>query len=104
MNFENEKVKILSKSTNAGFPVRFTESVFEQFENKLIVQSSNDDFIIPEFLFKEPKKVCLVDLPFCQSNETLAKRFLGLLNCFTKNQIDFAIKWSTKKVKQLFPS
>ena len=101
-DFNYEKGKIMSKFTRAGFPVRFTNSVFEQFENKLKSTDSDSDLIIPKFLFEEPKKFILIDIPFCESNETLAKRFLNKLNIFTKNQIDFAIKWSTKKVKQLF--
>jgi len=46
----------------------------------------------------------LIELPFCELNGILAKRFLDKLNKFefTKHKIDFAIKWSTKKVKQLF--
>ena len=102
MNFDDEKTKILTKFTKAGFPVRFTKSVFEQFENKLKLSDTDEDLIIPEFFFKEPRKFILIDLPFCELNENLAKRFLNKLKVFTNNDIDFAIKWSTKKVKQLF--
>ena len=99
MDFEYEKVKINEKFTKAGFPVRFTNSVVEQFEEKV---SSDVDLLIPEFLFKETRKFILVEIPFCESNEALAKRFLNKMNYFTDFKIDFAIKWSTKKVKQLF--
>ncbi len=103
MNFENEKANIMNKFKKAGFPVRFTKSVFDQFESKLKSQEPNDDVIIPSFLFEEPRKFILVDLPFCQSNETLTKRFLDKLNSFTEYRIDIAIKLSKRKVKKLFP-
>ena len=44
----------------------------------------------------------MIEIPFCESNESLAKRFLNKLNDFTEFKMDFVIKWSTKKVKQLF--
>lgn len=99
MNFEFEKQVIRTKFKNAGFPTRFTESVINQFEMKL---DTSSEFIIPEFLFKEPRKFILIEIPFCEENESLSKRFLEKLKSFTKNNIDFAVKWSTKKVRQLF--
>ena len=99
MNFTDEKQVIRNKFTNAGFPPRFVESVIEQYEAKL---SNVDDLIIPEFLFRDPKKFILIELPYCEKNEDLSKRFIQKLKSFTNDKIDFAIKWSTKKVKQLF--
>ncbi len=99
MKFTDEKQEIRNKFINAGFPPRFIESVIEQYEKKL---SNEDDLIIPEFLFKDPKKFILIELPYCEKNEELSKRFLQKLKLFTNDKIDFAIKWSTKKVKQLF--
>ena len=58
--------------------------------------------IIPSFLFAEPKKSVFVEIPFCDSNESLVKRFLRKLKTFTNHEIDFVIAWRTKKVKQLF--
>ena len=99
MDFDLEKQMIRTKFKNAGFPTRFTESVINQFEMKL---DTSSETIIPEFLFKEPRKFILIEIPFCEENESLSKRFLDKLKSFTKNDIDFAIKWSTKKVRQLF--
>ena len=99
MHFESEKQIIREKFSNAGFPIRFTDSVITQFEDK----QNDDGLIIPEFLFKEPKKFVLIEIPFCESNESLSKRFLEKLRNYTSDKIEFAIKWSTKKVKQLFP-
>ena len=102
MNFNEEKEIIRDKFANAGFPRRFTESVIEQFLSNLNTSSEEGDLIIPEFLFKEPRKFILIEIPFCETNENLCRRFLQKLKSFTKKKIDFAIKWPTKKVKQLF--
>ena len=80
--------------------MRFLDSVICQFEKKMLSQP--EELIIPEFLFKEPRKFILVEIPFCDSNEQLAKRFLQKLKEFTNDEIDFGIKWLTKKVKNLF--
>ena len=102
MNFDQEKITIKNKFRHAGFPIRFTESVIRQFEEKLTSQLEEEDLIIPEFLFREPSKFVLVEIPFCDSNEHLVKRFLEKLKDFTGNKVDFGIKWLTKKVKHLF--
>ncbi len=111
MNFVAETEYIKTKFRNAGFPTRFTNSVINQFNNKLTANTHNDDddddddddeMIIPSFLFAEPKKSVFVEIPFCDSNESLVKRFLRKLKTFTNHEIDFVITWRTKKVKQLF--
>ena len=85
IDFEYEKIKINEKFTNACFPVRFTKSVIEQFEEKMI--QPDEDLLIPEFLFKEAKRFILVELPLCESNESLSKRFLDKIK-FSHN-----LKW-----------
>ena len=87
-----------NKFRHAGFPIRFTESVIRQFEEKLTSQLGEEDLIIPEFLFREPSKFVLVEIPFCDSNEHLVKRFLEKLKDFTGNKVDFGIKWLTRKL------
>ena len=57
----------------------FSDSVFNQSEDKLSLQADKDDLLIPEFLFEIPMKLILIELPFCDSNEILAKRFLKKL-------------------------
>ena len=74
------------------------------FQHILFTVSSfkPDDLIIPEFLFAEPRQFILLEIPFCESNELLSKRFLTKLKSFTNDKVDFAIKWVTKQVRQLF--
>ena len=57
--------------------------------------------IIPDFLFAESRKVILVDIPFCISNENIVKRFLDKLQSFVHHKFDIAVKWFTKKVRGL---
>ena len=43
MNFENEIEIIKLKFENAGFPPRFTDSVIQQFKNKITPDTNDDD-------------------------------------------------------------
>ena len=104
MDFNKEITLIRDKYKTAGYPTKFTESVIRQFKQRLTSNENDDEdeMIIPQFLFEEPKKFKLIEIPFCGENERLVKRFLNKLNNFTHHSFSFAIKWSTKKVKQLF--
>ena len=56
----------------------------------------------PPGFFDVPKKVVLVDVPYCPKNEEFSKCFMKKFDVFTDNKYDIRIKWITKKVKQLF--
>ena len=58
--------------------------------------------IIPENLFQLPKKFVSVNIPFCQQNESLSKKFLEKFHKFTNDKFTLLIKWQTKKVRNLF--
>ena len=79
VDFEAEKEKIRTKFENAGFPQPFTESVISQFENKADNTVDNEEMIIPHFLFEEQRRFILVEIPFCETNESLVKRLLQKL-------------------------
>ena len=102
MNFDHEKEIIREKYHLAGFPTRFVDSVIHQFHQKLIDEQAEYELIIPDFLFAEPKKFILVEIPYCVSNENTVKRFLGKLQSFVHHKFDIAVKWSTKKIRSLF--
>ena len=87
------------KFINAGCPLRFINSVIKQFSRK---SSEMDDFIIPHRLFDIPKKVVLVEIPYCPKNEASSMRFIKNFDELTNSLYDPRIKWVTKKVKQLF--
>ena len=98
-NFYHEKNQIRSKFTSAGYPMRFVNSVRNDFGSK------EHDPMIPNYLFKdiESKHIVLIDIPFCNENERVSKQLLKKLKAFTKEKYDFRIVWKTKKVRQLFP-
>ena len=102
MNFDHEKEIIREKYHLAAFPTRFVDNVFHQFDQKLIDKQAEYELIIPDFLFAEPKKFILVEIPYCVSNENTVKRFLGKLQSFVHHKLDIAVKWSTKKIRSLF--
>ena len=102
MNFDHEKEIIREKYHLAGFPARFVDSAIHQFHQKLTDEQAEYELIIPDFLFPEPKKIILVEIPYCVSNENTFKRFLGKLQSFVHHKLDIAVKWYTKKIRSLF--
>ena len=102
MNFDHEKETIREKYRLGGFPNRFVDNVIHQFYQKLIDKPAEFELIIPDFLFAEPKKFILLEIPYCISNENTVKRFLGKLQSFIHHKFDIAVKWSTKKMRSLF--
>ena len=94
----DEIPKIKQKFLNADYPYRFINSVINNFQEK---SDGTDDYIIPPGFFDIPKKVVLVDIPYCPKNEEFSKRFMKKFDVFTDNKYDIRIKWITKKVKQL---
>ena len=101
-DFNLEVKHIKSKFFKANYPTRFTDSVIRDFNNKPASINDSIDMIIPPYLFEEKPPFILIEIPFCESNEACAKRFLVKLHDFTKHQFNFAIKWKTRKVKSLF--
>ena len=95
----DEIPKIKQKFLNADYPYRFINGVVNNFQEK---SDGTDDYIIPPGFFDIPKKVVLVDIPYCPKNEEFSKRFMKKFDVFTDNKYDIRIKWITKKVKQLF--
>ena len=91
--------KIKQKFLNADYPHKFINSVINNFQEK---SEETDNYIIPPGFFDFPKKVVLVDIPYCPKNEEFSKRFMKKFDVFTDNKYDIRIKWITKKVKQLF--
>ena len=96
-DFGEEVSKIREKFRRANYPPRFTDSVIRQFEEK-----GDDELLIPANFFEVPKKFVSVNIPYCESNEILAKKFTTKFHEFTENTYSLNIKWNTKKVKSLF--
>ena len=66
MHFDHEKEAIRGKYHLADFPTRFVDNVITNFINKQNIHKQTEyELIIPDFLFAEPKKFVLVEIPFC---------------------------------------
>ena len=105
-NFKQEISIIRSKYRKANYPIRFINSIITNFMEKNNTQSQeNDSFLIPPYFYdeEEAKPNILVELPFCNANETKSKDFIKKFHQFTKNKFKLSIKWITKKVSNLFP-
>ena len=81
---EKEITIVKEKFTRAGFPVRFTDSVICQFDEKSC-EVRDDEMLIPQDFFEEKKKKLFIELTFCLKNEELSKTFLKKFHTFTKN-------------------
>ena len=68
---------------------------------KVIDRQVEYELTIPDFLFAEPTKFILVEIPFCISNESTVKILLDNLQSFVHHKFDIAVKWSTKKFRSL---
>ena len=86
---KDEISKIRKKFLNADYPLRFINSVIKQFNDKLSEKSNEeDDYILPPDFFEMKKQVILIEVPYCEKNETSSKRFLKKFHELTKNKMD----------------
>ena len=76
MNFDHNKETIKEKYYLASFPTTFVDNVIHQCHRKLTDKQTENELIIPDFLFAKPKKFNLVEIPFRISNKNHVKRFL----------------------------
>ena len=77
--------------------MKFVNSCIKSFRER-----KNQETIIPDFLFKEPKTNCYLEFPFCFQNEKIVHLFLKRFHLLTNHKFELRIKWLTKKVKTLF--
>ena len=85
------------------FPTKFVDSVKKHFEYNERNKDQQDDFIIPPYLFEEPKPRIVVEFPFCELNEKRVSTFRKKFNYFTNDSYDLNVVWKTKKVRSFFP-
>ena len=91
--------KIRKKFLNADYPLRFISSVMKQFNGKSSEKSKQeDDYILQSDFFEIKKQVILIEVPYCEKNETSSKH----LHELTNDLYEIKIKWITKKLRNLF--
>ena len=74
-DMDKEIKAVKEKFTKAGFPVRFTDSVIRQFDEKR--REERDEMLIPEDFFQEQKKKVFVELPFCSKSSTRSRKIIS---------------------------
>ena len=95
-NFELEKQRIKKKYLSLNFLYNFIQSTFNSYQQKC-------ESLIPNCLFEEIyRKTIYIRIPFCQSNEHYAFKFIRKLESFTKEKYSFAIIWKTRNIRSLF--
>ena len=55
---------------DAGFPVRFVDSVIRNFESPK-PEYDEDLPLIPAYFFEAPPPFILIEVPYCPENETV---------------------------------
>ena len=82
-NFELEKQRIKKKYLGVNFLYNFIQSNFNSYQQKF-------ESLIPNWLFEEKyRKTVYIRIPFCQSNEHYALKFIRKLESFTKEKYSF---------------
>ena len=95
-NFELEKQRIKKKYLSVNFPYNCIESTFNSYQQKC-------ESLIPNWLFEEKhRKTIYIRIPFCQSNEHYALKFIRKLESFTKEKYCFVIIWKKRNIRSLF--
>ena len=95
-NVELEKQYIRKKDLNINFPYKFIQFTFIRYQQKC-------ESLIPNRLFEEKyRKTIYIRIPFCQSNEHYALKFIRKLKGFTKEKYSCIIIWKTGNIRSLF--
>ena len=72
-NFDKEKPLMKEKFMKADYPLRFINSVVNEFQKGK--ECGDESFIIPPTLFEIAKPFILVETPYCELNEIKSKYF-----------------------------
>ena len=100
-NFDEEIPLIKKKFMKANYPLRFINSIVNEFQNGKAC--GDESFIIQTNLFETAKPLIFVEIPYCKLNEIKSKYFLKRFYKFTNNSFRMAITWETRNIRSLFP-
>ena len=84
-DFEKETDEIKKKYKMANYPPRFIDSIIRDFKDK---ESRVDNPSNPD---KDKKPLIMLRIPFCETNEKIARHFLSKLHEFMGNDYRFTI-------------
>ena len=95
-NFDEEIPLIKEKFVKADYPLRFINSVVNEFQK--CKEYGEEIFIIPPNLFGITKPFIFVEIHYFQLNKIKSKYFLKKLYKFR-----IVITWTTRNIRSLFP-
>ena len=87
-NFDEEIPLIKEKFMKADYPLRFINSVVNEFQ-KGIIQTS---------LFEIAKPLIFVEIPYFELNEIKSKHFMKKFHKFTNKSFRMVIMWKTRNI------
>ena len=88
-NFDEEISLIKEKFRKADYPLRFINSVVNEFQKGK--ECGDESFIIPTSLFEIAEPLIFVEIPYCELNEIKSKHFLKKFHRFTNNSFGMVI-------------
>ena len=100
-NFDEEILQIKEKFMEADYPLRFINSVANEFQKGK--KSGDESFIIPPSLFEITKPFIFIEIPYCELNEIKWKHFLKKFHKFTNNSFKMVITWKNRNIRSLIP-
>ena len=100
-DYDEEISLIKEKFMKAGYPLRFINSVVNEFQKGK--ECGDKSFIILTSLFEIAKPLKFVEIPYRELNETESKHFLNKFYKFTNNCFRVVITWKTRNIRPLFP-
>ena len=100
-NFDEEIPLIKEKFMKADYPLRCINSVVNEFQKGK--ECGDESFIIPTNLFEIAKPFIIVEITYCELNETKSKHFLKKFHKITNNSFRMVIMWITRNKRSLFP-
>ena len=99
-NFEEEIPLIKEKFRMADYPLRFINSVVNEFQKGK--ECGDESFLISPTLFGITKPFIFVEIPYCELNEMKSKHFLKKFHKFNNNGFRMIITWKTRNTQSLF--
>ena len=98
-NFDEEIPLIKEKFMKADYPLRFINSVVNEFQKGK--ECGDESFIIPTSLFEIAKPLIFVEIPYYELNEIKSKHFLKKFHKFTSS-FRTVITLKTRNIRSLF--
>ena len=93
-DYQKEVISIRKKYLKADHSIKFISNVIIEFCNE--TESTEDN------LFKEEKRIVMVEIPCCEENQKKFKDFLKKFCNFTSDNFRSVIPWKTRKIRTLF--